>query len=263
MPAVELGCWMLSRRRFLHKCLFTTMAMGVSGSSFFGSRARAATDTDIPVLLYHRVGDTQGHMTVSPKRFATDLANLKDMGFSTISLELFRRYLADPEIPLPENPLMISFDDGYLDNFLNAYPLLREYGMTAAFYIITGMVGEDDRLTSAHIREMAANGMSIGSHTVSHRDLGEMDVEEAANEMSLSRLYLEGLLQRPVNFIAYPKGGYNEFTAKIANEAAYNGGFSVEYGTCTRTSNPYALRRIPIFSFDREIKQTMLKRGWG
>ncbi len=92
---------MLSRRRFLHKCLFTTMAMGVSGSSFFGSRARAATDTDIPVLLYHRVGDTQGHMTVSPKRFATDLANLKDMGFSTISLELFRRYLADPEIPLP------------------------------------------------------------------------------------------------------------------------------------------------------------------
>jgi peptidoglycan/xylan/chitin deacetylase (PgdA/CDA1 family) len=236
--------------------------MGVTGSSFFVSRVRAATDTEIPVLLYHRVGDTQGHMTVTEKRFATDLANLKDMGFSTISLDLFRRYLADPETPLPENPLMISFDDGYRDNFLNAYPLLRKYGMTAAFYIITGLVGEEGRLTSAQIREMAANGMSIGSHTVTHRALGDMDAEEAASEMSLSRLYLEGLLQRSVNFIAYPKGSYNEFTAKIANEAAYNGGFSVEYGTCSYDSNPYVLRRIPIFSFDREIKQTMIKRGW-
>ena len=254
---------MLSRRIFLQKCLLTTMAMGATGQSFFVSKSRASEGAEIPVLLYHRVGDTQGHMTVSSKRFATDLTNLRTMGFSTISLDLFRRYLADPETPLPENPLMISFDDGYRDNFLNAYPILREQGMTAAFYIITGMVGEDDRLTPAHIREMAANGMSIGSHTVSHRELGEMDAEEAANEMSLSRLYLEGLLQRPVNFIAYPKGCYNEFTAKIANEAAYNGGFSVEYGTCARNSNPYALRRIPIFSFDREIKQTMLKRGWG
>ena len=254
---------MLSRRTFLQKCMLTTIAMGMTGPLSFGRRAQASGESDIPVLLYHRVGDTKGHMTVTPKRFATDLGNLKNMGFSTINLDLFRRYLADPETPLPENPLMISFDDGYLDNFLNAYPILRDYGMTAAFYIITGMVGEEDRLTSDHIREMAANGMSIGSHTVSHRALGELETEEAAAELSLSRLYLEGLLQRPVNFVAYPKGSYNEFTAKLANESAYNGGFSVEYGTCAHTSNPYALRRIPIFSFDREIKQTMLKRGWG
>ena len=254
---------MLSRRSFLQKCVLSTMAVGSADTSFLYSRTRAAESTDIPVLLYHRVGDTQGHMTVSAQRFAADLANLKEMGFTTISLELFRRYLADPETPLPESPLLISFDDGYLDNFMNAYRLLREYGMTAAFFIITGMVGEEDRLAAGHIREMAANGMSIGSHTVSHRELGEMDADEAANELSLSRLYLEGLLQRPVNFIAYPKGSYNEFTARIANEAAYNGGFSVEYGTCSPTSNPYVLRRIPVFSFDREIKQTMLKRGWG
>lgn len=254
---------MLSRRKFLHQCLMTSIAMGMSGVVSWERRAQAAGGTDIPVLLYHRVGDTKGHMTVTTKRFATDLENLKEMGFSTITLDLFRQYMADPETPLPENPLMISFDDGYQDNYLNAYPLLREYGMTAAFYIITGMVGEEDRLTSAHIREMAANGMSIGSHTVSHRELGELETEEAAAELSLSRLYLEGLLQRSVNFVAYPKGSYNEFTAKLANESAYNGGFSVEYGTCSHSSNPYALRRIPVFSFDREIKQTMIKRGWG
>ena len=254
---------MLSRRKFLHKCLMTGAAMGISGLLSLQRRTEAADVRDIPVLLYHRVGDTKGHMTVTANRFATDLDNLKKMGFSTINLDLFRQYMVDPETPLPENPLMISFDDGYRDNYLNAYPLLREYGMTAAFYIITGMVGEEDRLTSTHIREMAANGMSIGSHTVSHRALGELETEEASAELSLSRLYLEGLLQRSVNFVAYPKGSYNEFTAKLANESAYNGGFSVEYGTCAHSSNPYALRRIPVFSFDREIEQTMLKRGWG
>jgi peptidoglycan/xylan/chitin deacetylase (PgdA/CDA1 family) len=254
---------MLSRRKFLKKILFSTLALRAFGTSYCYRRVNAAEGAEIPVLLYHRVGNTKGPMTVSIERFATDLSTLTAMGFTTITLDLFRRYLLDSETPLPENPLMISFDDGYIDNFTKAYPLLREYGMTAAFYIITGMVGEEDRLTSEHIREMAANGMSIGSHTVTHRPLGELDTEEAANEMSLSRLYLEGLLQRSVNFIAYPKGSYNEFTAKTANEAAYNGGFSVEYGTCSHASNPYALRRIPIFSFDREIKQTMLKRGWG
>lgn len=201
-------------------------------------------------------------MTVSYERFETDLYQLQKMEFSTIHLDTFRRYLLDSETKLPENPLLISFDDGYLDNYLNAYPLLKKYGMTAAFFIITGMVGEPDRLAGAHIREMAANGMGIGSHTVSHRELGEMGEEEAANEMSLSRLFLEGLLQRPIHFIAYPRGSYNESTARLANEKAYNGGFSVDYGTCSPESDPYALERIPVFGFDRGIRQTMIKRGW-
>lgn len=254
---------MISRRRFIQKTVFSAMSLGAMAAFWQSPKAAAAEDADIPVLLYHRIGVGAGPMTVSTEKFTEDLDQLKDMGFTTIDLDLFRRFLLDPETRLPENPLMISFDDGYVDNYLTAYPLLRKFGMTAAFYIITSLVGEEQRLTSGQIREMARNGMSIGSHTVSHRELGELEVEEAASEMSLSRLYLEGLLQRPVHFIAYPKGSYNEFTAKIANEAAYNGGFSVEYGTCSPATNPYVLRRIPVFNFDREIRQTMIKRGWG
>lgn len=238
------------------------LAANLASALFAGSAAKAADTVDIPVLLYHRIGDTTGPMTVSREKFATDLQHLKNMEFTTIHLDLFRRYLLDPETKLPENPLLITFDDGYLDNYLNAYPILKKHGMTAAFFIITGMVGEADRLETRHIREMVANGMAMGSHTVSHRELAEMDDEEAANEMSLSRLFLEGMLQRPIHFIAYPKGSFNESTAKIANDKDYNGGFSVEYGTCSRTSNPYALERIPVFSFDRGIRQTMIKRGW-
>ncbi len=252
---------MLTRRCFIKNCVATVAALGISEAFSPPQVVTATENVDIPVLLYHRIGDTAGHLTISPDKFAQDLSRLREMGYETISLELFRRYKADPETPLPEKPIMISFDDGYLDNYLNAYLILRQYGMSAAFYIITSLVGEEDRLAAGHIREMANNGMSIGSHTVSHRQLGDLGVEEAMNEMSLSRLYLEGLLQKPVQYIAYPKGSYNDFTGKEANEAGYWGGFSILPGTCSLATNPYVLRRIPVFSFDGDIGRTMAKRG--
>lgn len=251
---------MFSRRHFLQS-LIASAAIVRSNGGLLSSRAFAAVQTKIPVLLYHRVGDSEGPLTITPDKFASDLAGLRNRGFETISLETFRRHQGDPETPLPEKPIMISFDDGYLDNYLNAVPLLRQYGLTASFFIITSLVGTEDRLATGHIREMSANGMSIGSHTVSHRELGAMGIEEAANELSLSRYFLEGMLQKPVEFIAYPKGSFNESTGTVARQTGYAGGFSILPGTCSRESNPYILKRIPVFRFDGEIEQTMARRA--
>lgn len=254
---------MLSRRNFIKNCAAAAAILSGSGVLSKFNTGLAAEGLNIPVLCYHRVGDTRGDLTITPDKFATDLSRLREEGYETISLETFRQYRLDPEIPMPDKPLLITFDDGYLDNYLNAFLLLRQYGMTAAFFIITSLVGTPDRLAVGHIREMAAAGMSIGSHTVSHRELGEMGVAEAANEMSLSRLYLEGILQQPIRYIAYPRGSFNESTPFVANESAYWGGFSVLNGTCSRGTNPYILRRIPVFSFDGDIIRTMNKRRYG
>ena len=252
---------MLTRRRFIKNCIATAAAFGIGASLSPMSVVDAVSSSDIPVLLYHRIGDTEGHLTISPEKFETDLAKLRELGYTTISLSTFRSFLIDSNVEMPAKPIMLSFDDGYLDNFMNAYPLLRKYGMTATFYIITSMVGEEDRLAVGHIREMASNGMSIGSHTVSHRMLGDMGKEEAENELVLSRNYLEGMLQKPVEFVAYPKGSYNGETGPLAYESGYRGGFSITPGTCTRNTNPFVLRRIPIFSYDGDIRRTMIKRG--
>jgi peptidoglycan/xylan/chitin deacetylase (PgdA/CDA1 family) len=250
-----------SRRQFIRNCITSVATISLAGAFSSLSVAGSLPAANVPVLLYHRIGDTEGPLTVTSEKFGLDLARLQEMGYSTITLETFRRYLTNFDIELPEKPIMISFDDGYLDNYLNAYPILRRYGMTAAFYIITSMVNEEDRLTSVQIREMSANGMSIGSHTVSHRALGDMGNEEAFGELSLSQEYLQGLLQKSVDFVAYPKGSYNGFTGAEASEAGYCGGFSIVPGTCTRNTNPFVLRRIPVFSFDGDIRRTMLKRG--
>ena len=252
---------MLTRRRFIRNCIVAAATAGLTVPCSSLSFAGVLSAIDIPVLLYHRIGDTEGPLTVTPEKFETDLIRLQELGYSTITLETFRRYLVNSDIRLPDKPIMLSLDDGYLDNFMNAYPILRRYGMTAAFYIITSMVGEADRLTKGNIREMAANGMSIGSHTVSHRPLGDMGDEEASNELSLSRTYLEELLQKSVDFIAYPKGSYNGSTGAEASEAGYCGGFSIVPGTCSRNTNPFVLRRIPVFSYDGDIRRTMMKRG--
>ena len=207
---------MLTRRRFIKNCLATTAAFGIGTSLSPLSVVDAVPSKDIPVLLYHRVGDTEGHLTIRPEKFEADLARLRELDYQTISMDTFRKFLVDSNAEMPAKPIMISFDDGYLDNFMNAYPLLRKYGMTAAFYIITCLVGEEDRLAAGHIREMSAKGMSIGSHTVSHRALGDMGKEEAENELLLSRNYLEGLLQKQVDFVAYPKGSFNGDTGPLA-----------------------------------------------
>lgn len=252
---------MVSRRKFIKNCIASAAALSVGLPVTKLAVVGALSSADIPVLAYHRIGDTEGHLTIRPEKFEEDLIRLGEMGYETISLDTFRKFLIDSNCEMPLKPIIITFDDGYLDNYLNAFPLLRKYGMTASFYIITSLVGEEDRLAVGHIREMAANGMSIGSHTVSHRSLGEMGPEEATSELVLSRAYLEGMLQKPVEFVAYPKGSYNGATGPLAFSAGYCGGFSIQPGTCTRNTNPFLLRRIPVFSYDRDIQMTMIKRG--
>lgn len=252
---------MLSRRTFLKTCLSTAAALTVGMPPGRLPTAQALSTADIPVLAYHRIGDTEGHLTIRPEKFEEDLTRIREMGYETISLDVFRNFLNDSNTPMPAKPIMITFDDGYLDNFLNAYPILRKHQMTASFYIITSLVGQDDRLAVGHIREMSAGGMAIGSHTVSHRALGDMSREEATNELILSRAYLEGMLQKPVEFVAYPKGSFNGSTGPLAYTAGYCGGFSIQPGTCNRNTNPFILRRIPVFSYDRDIERTMIKRG--
>lgn len=88
-----------------------------------------------------------------------------------------------------------------------------------------------------------------------------MSYAEAESELALSKKYLEGMLQRSVDFIAYPRGGYNHETIEAAVDAKYFGGFKVIPGVCSQGANPYLLKRIPIFSFSGDVRHTMLASG--
>lgn len=254
---------MITRRQFLRICA-STLAVGSSLEMVSAWSAVAeASYREIPVLIYHRVGYTKGHLTVTPERLAADLEALRESGYQTIGLPVFEKFLQDGQIELPKRPLLITFDDGYDDNWEYAFPLLKQYNMTAVFYIITALIGQPERLTAAQIKEMAAAGMFFGSHTISHRALAELPESEIRDELQTSKNILETLLDTDIRTIAYPKGSYNEDTLRIAKEIGYTAGFSTRYGKCSRQGNHYILKRIPVFSFDRDIFTVLVKRGQG
>lgn len=247
---------MITRRQFLIGCAGTIAT--ISGISVVSEYKKIVKS--IPILLYHRVGSEVDDYTVTTTRFEKDMETLRWEGFNTLTLEQVKKHLQRANSPLPEKPIIITFDDGYLDNYTNVFPILQKYSMKASFYIITGMVGLDDRLTISQIREMEAAGMDFGSHTITHRLLAELTYKEAEIELTKSKYDLEQILGKVVDFIAYPGGSYNSDTLKIASEAGYIGGLTTHYGLET-FNHSFEIKRIPIFHYDRSISYVMLKKG--
>ncbi|MPM71071.1 hypothetical protein SDC9_118034 [bioreactor metagenome] len=225
-------------------------------------QASAATQ-GIPVLLYHRVGYSKDYLTVTPEKFNRDLVWLIDNGYQTISLAQFNNFMAGNSINLPKKPVLITFDDGYVDNYENAYFSLLNYGMVAAFFIITGLLWTPGRVSPENIREMQKKGMSFGSHTMSHRSLSELPLADVEEELNGSRTTLESVLGIPINSIAYPRGSYSTDVLKASKQAGYSYGFTTMYGTCSSGTPSLELCRIPVFSYDGSIASVISSRRYG
>jgi len=252
---------MVSRRSFIKTCVSTLASISCSQFLFQLPIINGAGNRQIPVLVYHRVGYTTDNFTVTPERFTADLQTLQQYGYCAISLEQFQKFMDDRNIEMPDKPILITFDDGYLDNFQNAYSILKQHGMVAAFFIITDKLWTGDRLNPERIAEMAQGGMSFGSHTVSHRRLGELSLMEIHDELAVSQAVLESVLGRTVNAIAYPQGSYNENVIAAAQKLGYITGFTVREGVCSNNSPDFELRRIPIFKYDTGIVGVIARRG--
>ncbi len=177
--------------------------------------APPAAVAHVPILMYHHISDTpplaysQVDLTVTAHDFAAQLAYLSTHGYHAIKLvDLFNTLYYGR--PLPPRPVILTFDDGYADNYTDAFLLLRRYHMVGEFYIITGFVGTtlgvNTYVTWPQVEAMAAAGMDMESHTVSHPDLGLLDAGRDAYELRFSRAVLAGFIHRAVQFMAYPSG---------------------------------------------------------
>lgn len=211
--------------------------------------AAAENDEDIPVtvLNYHKVDNMNIALSVLPDDFDKQMAYLKENNYHTINTDQLYDYMVNGT-PLPENPILITFDDGYEDNYKNAYPILKKYGFTGTIFIITSFVGKyDNYLTWDQIKEMKANGMDFQSHTVDHKSMTELTVPQLKDELVNSKQALDEQLNQDTKFMAYPTGTYNLYIAKLVKDAGYKGAFTIKYGNVDKASNMYALERVPIF----------------
>lgn len=215
--------------------------------------------TSVPVLNYHMVGDLNLALCVSAEGFEQQMKYLSDNGYTTITPDQLIAHLKRGE-PLPEKPVMITFDDGYLDNYTIAYPILKKYGHKAVFFLIAGYIGTDQRFMNwQQVKEMSDNGMIMQSHTVNHVDLTKLAPDEAYQELLTSKRLVEETVGKPVRYLAYPTGAFNKTVVQTAKRAGYRAAFSVRFGEAGADSNLYAIERIPIFRSSRTFRSFFLR----
>lgn len=207
------------------------------------------TDLKVPILMFHHIRDPkpiadkiEHNLSISPEKFRTDLELLKRNGYQSISIDdLGRIFSGDLQI---KKPVVLTFDDGYEDNFIQAFPDLVSAGMTGNFYIITGSVGKPAYMTASQLKAMEKAGMTIGSHTVAHEDLAIIPVGRQTKELADSKSFLKNLLGKDVVDFCYPSGKYSPLTLIIAKQLGYKTGTTTKYGLAELSSDMLQLPRV-------------------
>jgi peptidoglycan/xylan/chitin deacetylase (PgdA/CDA1 family) len=212
----------------------------------------------VTVLCYHEVRPDRDDdcMNVKPEVFRRHIREFKEAGYTFLDVSDLRKSAAGTS--LPEKSLLITFDDGYADNYNYAYPILREEQIPATFFVVSSTVGNNNRMTADQLREMQANGMQIGSHSVNHENLAVMSSKEIDFELRVSREALEKILGKPVYALAYPAGKVNEDVldgAKKYYEIAFLAGVWPD-----QKQTMYTLQRYGVFKWNEHIESIFRNR---
>ena len=213
----------------------------------------------MPILMYHFVTDRPAadeldwNLTVTVPDFARQVSYLRCAGYYSVTLTQLYDAMHGGA-PLPEKPIVLTFDDGYKDAYTNAFPLLRAAGFGGTFGIVTDWVGQPDYANWDQLREMVAAGMEIASHSVSHPDFGRQPDWVVRDQLSRSKQVLEQQLGIPVPFFVYPAGEPFRFgsaerqvqVAQMVHEAGYRGAVTTRPNIWQDPFQPFALSRIRV-----------------
>lgn len=223
-------------------------------SSVLGRPRESAT---LPILMYHHVDDVprtlfdsqRRDLTVEPLTFRRQLEFLEANRARTVSLSDLMHYLDGGE-PLPARAVVLTFDDGYEDNYRVAYPLLRQFGMSGTFFVVANLVGTPGYMTWEQLREMQLNEMAVESHGLDHVDLAIQPRAELQHQLSESRRVLERGLLRPVRYLNYPSGSYTPAVIAAARATGYEAAVTVNHGVVQERARPYELSRVRVKGAD-------------
>jgi len=220
----------------------------------------------IPVIFYHKIDKPAPDSLVRggftpPQRFARQMAYLKRKGFVFYrASELIEHFQQNGAFP--DNGIALTFDDGWKDNYTNAFPILRDLGIKATIFIIPSVIGETStkaaakgegpraHLSREEILEMSQHGIEFGSHSMNHRLLPELSREEVKQEVEEAKKQIEELIQKPCRTFAYPAGCLSDEAKQIISEAGHTAAFTTIYGPADRI-DLFALNRSEILRRDR------------
>jgi peptidoglycan/xylan/chitin deacetylase (PgdA/CDA1 family) len=223
----------------------------------------------VPVLMYHRIAELTEKekrspllrdLTVSPKDFEAQIRYLLSQGFVFLLARDVEEAVGHRE-PLPEKAVAVTMDDGYLDNFEQAFPILRRYNVPATIFVVTGAMGRPNHLTWGQIGLMHKQSVGFGSHTVTHPDLTTLSLPRLDYELVQSKADIEEHLAEPITAIAYPAGCYNRVVADRARAAGYLAGWKKGGGTVRPGEDMLMLPRVRVSG--RTNLDAFKRKAWG
>lgn len=234
----------------LPRSLYAQSVLPISLAQSTPSIERSAR---IPILIYHSVrpyypGITNlvKEFTVPPDIFDNQMKYLATNGFTVITFDELSDYFQNAK-PLPPKPVMVTLDDGWENQYIYAFPILKKYKYRGIFYIYPGAVGKKHFLLWPEVKEMLAGNMVIADHTLSHPQLPKItSLEILKKEILGSKQIIEKQLNSSVKDFAYPFGAFNDQNIRIVKEAGYRSGRTVHAGVKADSSAPYTIDGIII-----------------
>ncbi|HEU5332447.1 MAG TPA: polysaccharide deacetylase family protein [Actinocrinis sp.] len=228
----------------------------------------------LPVLLYHSIDDDPpswiAPFTVGRRRFAAQLDAIAASGRVAVSsAEVVEARRGGAQ--LPENAVLITFDDGYRNFVTSALPELDRRDLPATLFVTTGALGRVNKsllpdapmLTFAQVAQLADAGVEIGAHAHLHAQLDTLRTVEIVEELSLSKWILEDVLGRAVNLFAYPHGYSNAEVRRLTRETGYQGAFAVGNAFSPDTDDPFRVARLMLRSDTARADLEAWLRGAG
>lgn len=207
----------------------------------------------VPILMYHYIrpapsiySDYLGYkLSVTPADFKAQMDWLSVNGYHPVDFNDLRSYFAG-RVMLPNKPVVITFDDGYIDLYTTAYPILKSYKFKAVAYIVTGFVDQPRYVSGAQVIEMDHNGIEIASHTVSHANLANTSLYWATYQLTASRTWLQQLVGHSVVDFAYPSGKYSAIVVGALQSTGYDTAVTEVGGTTHSRADRYLWTRVRV-----------------
>lgn len=226
------------------------------------------------ILMYHMISKPESELEIKyacpPDVFEKHMSKLRHENFNLVSLKTIDNHI-NSGAAIPKNAIAITIDDGFEDNYTNAYPILKKYNIPATVFLTTGHLGASNNwmtkrgfplrnlLNWDQIKEMSKNDIIFGAHTVNHPALPELDIERAYQEIKESKKTIEQELGRECNYFAYPFGLFSDQNRMQVRDCGFSLACSTRSGFNTAARDPFLLHRIEVYGNDPwwKLKQKM------
>ena len=202
----------------------------------------------VPVLYYHSIMLEEGNeVRMPPDQFEAQMAYLQVEGYQSVSLDqLYEAFYQGGT--LPAKPFVVTFDDGYIDNYTTAFPILKKHGFTATVFMVSSYINGEGFMSWSQLKELAKNGWEIEGHTTNHPYLTKQDPVTLLNEVKGSKELLEKGLEQSVNFFAYPYGDVNAQVVQAVKNSGYVMAVGTERGWADHNEDMWQLQRVYCFA---------------